>query len=305
MRKLLYILSLGLLFTACNDGDIIEAELDFDDDLEYCDIFTETHFLYNVKDEEPYESLVLIFPSSTTNDAIFNPEISGEEVNLTVNGSTIRFNYRTYSGDPTNGFICEEFPDNSIQITNDYEAASGATVNFISNFTDDDEDGIPSEIEDADEDGDGDYLTNPTDRDGDGIPDYIDTDDDNDNVLTINEGHNYTEDDGFANALDTDGDGVLNYLDVDDDGDGVITRYEDEDGNKNPGNDFANNATIARYLDVDAVDTFVFDEYRTTTYTRTVDIVITILNVNIDILSDDQIDFGTYTTTITLPEDTE
>jgi len=301
MRKLLYILSLTLLLTACNDGDIIDVQLDFGDDLEYCDIFTDTHFLYNVKDESPYESLVLIFPSTTLNDAIFNPTTSGEERDLTVNGSTIRFNYRTYSDDPTNGLICEEFPDNSIEITNDFEAESGATINFISYFTDEDEDGIPSDVEDEDLDGDGDYLTNPTDRDGDGIPDYIDADDDNDNVLTINEDHGYTDEDGFANALDTDADGIFNYLDDDDDGDGVITRYEDEDGNKNPGNDFANNATIARYLDVDATDIFVLDEYRTTTYTRTVEIVVTILNVSIEVLNDNQIDFGTYTTTITLP----
>ncbi len=90
---------------------------------------------------------------------------------------------------------------------------------------DDDGDGVPTEFEDADGDG------NPRndDTDNDGIPDYLDTDDDNDGTLTGDEG----------GAGDIDNDGIPDYLDPDSnnaagmpdgsgdsDGDGISDREE-------------------------------------------------------------------------------
>src|SRR5690606_6031741 len=121
-------------------------------------------------------------------------------------------------------------------ILKDYAATSG-TVTVITTYVDDDDDGIPADVEDANLDGDNNPATNPTDRDGDGIPDYLDADDDNDNVLTKNEKHNYTKADGLSKAQDTDGDGIPDYLDEDDDGDGVLTRHENEKMDGNPMND--------------------------------------------------------------------
>src|SRR5690606_15416305 len=99
-------------------------------------------------------------------------------------------------------------------------------------------------------------------------PDYLDADDDNDNILTINEGHNYSEEVGLSEALDTDEDEIPNYLDPDDDDDGVLTRLEDANGDGNPRNDFAIDSDVARYLDGDAMDTFPGAALTPNTYKR-------------------------------------
>lgn len=308
MRKLLYFFSVCFLFTSCNDGDIIDVELDFDEDLQLCDNLNDYYLLYDTK-TDPNESLTLLFPITTANSLIFDPASNDYEKTLTVNTSTIRFNYRTYNGDP-DLVICEEIPDAGVDITNDYEAVSGALVNFLTTYLDDDNDGIPSEDEDDNLDGDDDYLTDPLDSDGDGTPDYIDADDDNDNVLTKDEDEDEDEDDNpFTNPLDTDGDSIPDYLDTDDDGDGVPTIYENEDGadeiigSLSLLDDFNEPSTIPRYLDNTATDEYVNNALNPNSYDRTVSVDITIENASIAILSTDEITFGTYTHVIELPED--
>lgn len=77
----------------------------------------------------------------------------------------------------------------------------------VAQVSDSDGDTVPDDVECV-----GDPLQ---DFDGDGTPDCYDSDDDNDGVLTMNEGGD-----------DLDGDGRPNYLDTDDDGDGVPTADE-------------------------------------------------------------------------------
>ncbi|WP_157491883.1 hypothetical protein [Gelidibacter mesophilus] len=294
MRKLLYFLCLCLLVSACDDGDIIEVELDFDRTLEICNLDPTVYFLFDTK-TDPSESLSLIFPNNSTTSLIFNPPTNNYESTLTINGTNTKFNYRTYDGNPTN-LICNLLPDANTNILNDYAATSG-TVYVITTYVDDDDDGIPSNIEDANLDGDNDPATNPTDSDGDGIPDYLDADDDNDNVLTKDEKHNYTEADGLSKAQDTDGDGIPDYLDEDDDGDGVLTRHEDENMNGNPMDDRDESSptpTIARYLDAVAKDSFDYDKLNKNQFRRTFTIKFYISNVNLDIISLTELDFGTF-----------
>lgn len=90
---------------------------------------------------------------------------------------------------------------------------------------------------DTDDDGLDDGLEKG-DRDGDGVPDYIDPDDDNDGVLTRDEGTSDVDGDGLGNHEDSDsdgdgvpdsveglgdpdGDGIPNLFDLDSDGDGL------------------------------------------------------------------------------------
>lgn len=97
------------------------------------------------------------------------------------------------------------------------------------------ETGLGSNLDNIDTDGDGvDDKTevgsdplNPRDSDNDGIPDILDTDDDGDDVLTINENYNG----GNPTDDDTDHDGIPDYLDKDDDGDGLPTDAENYNGN--------------------------------------------------------------------------
>ncbi|WP_299391565.1 hypothetical protein [uncultured Gelidibacter sp.] len=300
MQKIFYLLSLCVLLTACDDGDIIEVELDFDKQLAMCELNPEVYFLYETK-TDPSESLSLIFPKNSATRLIFNPETNNYTSSFEINGSTTKFNYRTYDGKPEN-LICNLLPDANTHILKDYAATSGS-VTTLTTFIDDDGDGIPSAIEDKNLDGDNNPATNPTDSDGDGIPDYLDADDDNDNVLTKNEGHNYTEADGLSKAQDTDGDGIPDYLDTDDDGDGVLTRFEDENLNGNPMDDRDESSptpTVARYLDKVAKDVFEYKQFNKNTYQRIITVKFQVKNVNLDIISLTDIDFGTYTQTFTI-----
>jgi hypothetical protein len=280
---------LGFLLLSCNDGDVINIELDFDRSLELCgDENGDSYVVYDIK-TDPFESLTLLFPTSTSNNRIFRPTSTPYEGSFSINGNSTRFNYRTYNGDPS-GLICENIPDSDVNIINDYEALSG-TVNYLSEFVDDDNDGVPTEFEDIN----GNDDLEDDDSDGDGIPNYQDADDDGDNVDTIDENPDPNGDEILADAQDTDGDSIPDYLDEDDDGDGVITRYEDENLDGNPKNDLLPDATVARYLDETAVDTFVNDVFNTNRFTRTVTALFFIINVDLEILNSDRIDLGEYT----------
>ena len=125
----------------------------------------------------------------------------------------------------------------------------------------DDNDGIPAELEDINENGD---LTDD-DTDGDGLPNYIDVDDDGDNVLTsveIDTDNADGDDNPLTNPKDTDGDGIPNHLDIDDDGDGVNSIDEENlSQDNNPANDFTDPA-IADYLNPDVASTVPASAYR-------------------------------------------
>ena len=305
MQKIIYFLSLCLLVTACNDGDIIDVELDFDKTLSICELNPGNFFLYDTK-KDPSESLSLIFPRNTTTELIFNPTENNYKATFAINGTSSKFNYRTYDGNPED-LLCNLLPDAATIILKDYAATSG-TVTTITTFVDDDDDGIPAHIEDANLDGDNNPATNPTDSDGDGIPDYLDQDDDNDNVLTKNEKHNYTEADGLSKAQDTDGDGIPDYLDDDDDGDGVLTRLEDENMDGNPMNDRDESSptpSVPRYLDKEAKDVFNYPHFNRNVYKRTITVKFYISNVNLDVISLTEIDFGTYTYSIMIESEIE
>ena len=313
MRNLIYICLIGLIALSCDDGDIFEVELLFDQELELCEEDANQYLLYDTK-EDPSESLTLVFPVSAANTAIFNPlDNSGEPYTLVVNGSSIAFNYRTYNGDPED-LICEIIPEPGTTITNDYAAASGAQIEFTSIYEDDDNDGVPSDQEGRGaQAADGSYP-DAIDTDGDGLADYLDADDDNDNVLTINEITDPNGDGDFSDSLNTDLDLEIangddpkpNYLDNDDDGDGVITRYEDEDLDNNLTDDIDENTTLGmenpavpRYLDSEANEVFVNDTIVATTYTRTVNVTANVLEANIEIINISPLLLGTYINNIT------
>ena len=277
---------------SCDDGDIITLILDFDKELALCgDENSDNYVIYDIK-EDPYESLTFLFVSNNNSDNIFDPPETPYVESFTINGSSNRFNYRTYDGDPS-GLICEEIPSSTVNIVDDYEATSG-TVETMSTFVDDDNDDIPSELEDINQNGD----LEDDDSDGDGIPNYKDADDDNDNVLTKDENPDPNGDGDISDAQNTDGADLPDYLDTDDDNDGIITRYEDENLNGNLLDDFAPGATAPRFKDETAIDEFVNDQLNANSFTRTVTVVFTVINVDLEILNSTEIDLGTYVNAI-------
>ena len=280
MRSLLILLFCCNLLLSCDDGDVLDVQLDFDKNLTLCGPPASSNYiLYDTK-IDPSESLTLLFPNNAQALAIFNPENSGNMESMTINNSTVKFIYRTYNGDPNN-YICEDIPDASVSVNENYEALSG-TANFISTFEDDDNDGVPNALEFV-----GDW-------DGDGIDDYKDSDDDGDNVPTLNENPDPNDDGDLSDAQDTDGDGIPDYLDNDDDGDGTPTRLEDENNNGNLFDDLATGAAVARFLDNTVSDTYAVTFVRPNIFRRTFRISVTLEDIDLTILATDSFELGTY-----------
>ena len=136
MRSLLILLFCCNLLLSCDDGDVLNVQLDFDKNLTLCEPPASSNFiLYDTKND-PNESLTLLFPNNAQAQSILYPTVSGNMETMTINNSTVKFIYRTYTGDPTL-YICQDIPDENVSVNENYEANSG-TVNFISTFEDDD-----------------------------------------------------------------------------------------------------------------------------------------------------------------------
>lgn len=284
MRPLLLILFCCTTLLSCNDGDVLNIQLDFDKNLTLCgDSGSSNYILYDTKDD-PFESLTLLFPNNAQVETIFNPENSGSAETMNINGSSVSFIYRTYTGDPNN-YICEDIPDANVSVIENYEAESGI-ANFISTFDDDDNDGVPTALE---FDGD---------TDGDGIPDFKDNDDDGDNVPTLNEKPDLNSDGDLSDAQDTDGDGIPDYLDTDDDNDGTLTYFEDENNNGNLFDDLATGAAVARFLDNTVSQAFEVNVVKANVFTRTFKINVTLENIDLSILATDSFELGTYESSV-------
>jgi hypothetical protein len=288
---------------ACNDGDILTVDLEFDQELELCENDNESYLIYDTR-EDPNESLSLIIPRSTEIDLLFlDPTTIDAPTILTINETTVRFIYRTYNRAIEGDELCDVIPPGTLTIIEDYEATTG-TVEVTVTIEDDDGDGIPSELEGRDPNGDGDF-SDALNSDGDEFPNYLDEDDDNDNVKTSNEIDDLNEDgdnDPTTNPLDTDGDSIPDYLDEDDDGDGVNTRLEDEDGENGPGNDTSINdgITIAHYLNNLEMTTYTFEDYDAfeNVYDRTIKTSFLVKDIDLEILRATEVDFGILTTVI-------
>lgn len=307
MSRSVYIIFALLFMTACDDGDIITVDLEFDKALDLCTNNIDSFIIYDTR-QDPNESLSLIIPRNNNEDYPFTeatPVGNPDEYNIAL--ATNRFIYRTYNRAIESDELCDPVPPANLTIVEDYEANAGLAYATVT-IEDDDNDGIPSVFEGRGEMDDNGNFPNAEDNDGDGIPDYLDQDDDNDNVPTISEidSDNLDGDDNpTTNPLDTDGDGNPDYLDNDDDGDGVNTILEDENQDMNPRNDLNANADgiVPHYLNTLESTTYTNPGLtNNNTYTRTVTVSFLIENFNLEILSADEIDFGTLTYSFNLPE---
>ena len=269
-------------FISCDDGNVFNVELDFEDAFRTCG---ETDLVLYKTKNNPSESLSVLIKNFTFEE-ILNVG-TDNTVEITKTGT---FNYRSYSNNslPSNLF-CSDIPSSQIQIINDYESA--CTIVIYTELTEDDNDGVPAILEDAN--GNGNLEDDDTDNDG--IPNYLDVDDDGDNVLTKDEKPDPNNDGNLSDAQDTDGDGKPDYLDNDDDDDGIKTRDEENDTQDlDPRNDITSN-NIPDYLnkDVANMSTPLATGYRTHNITQTFAVVATVFGISLEILSQDELDFGT------------
>ena len=307
MRRF-YIIICLLCLVACDDGDILTVELEFDKVLERCENDIESYLIYDTR-VDPNESLSLIIPRTDLSDLLFTiPTPVGTPAIFPINGTDVRFNYRTYNRAIITDELCDVISPAGLNIVEDYEATTG-TVEVTVTIEDDDGDGVPTAFEGRGElDANGDY-SNAQDFDQDGIPDYLDVDDDDDNVLTSEEIDNSDGDnDPTTNPLNTDadlpnGDDMPDYLDKDDDGDGTFTRLEDENGMNGPGDDRQDNTAgddVAHYLNIEETTSYTFEDYNNfeNTYNRTVTTRFLVKDIDLEILRATDVDFGILTTII-------
>lgn len=135
MRKsFLILLVTSFLTISCDDGDIITLDLDFDKVLALCgDENSANYVIYDIKND-PDESLTLLFPVNNTNNLIFNPAETPHSGSFNIDNNLVKFNYRTYDGNPEE-LICQEIPSSSVNIIKDHIAESG-TVDYISTYED-------------------------------------------------------------------------------------------------------------------------------------------------------------------------
>ena len=295
MKNVLSLLAISFLLFSCNDGDIITESLEFGDTFENCG---EVVF-YKIKTD----------PGETLSYQIVNPAITLESFFVTIEdptnpllvvlntetfefdiNSTNKFNYRTYSGVPTGNLFCNDVPPSGINITQDNQATSGDAT-FSAFLVEDDNDGIPAAFEDINSNGD----LDDDDTDGDGLPNYLDDDDDGDNVKTITEQPNYTEENGLSLADDTDDDSIPDYLDTDDDNDGVPTRHEVSGiDDLNPTDDIFDNNVGPDYKNPDFSDNdFEVVTYNAHEIEQTFTLQLIITDLVLPVLNQDVLNFGT------------
>jgi len=266
-KKILFVLAFALFFS-CDDGDVFVSELDFGENLQYCE-GTADVIIYKIK-TSPDESLSVKMPLTVVD--FFTTE--GMETKSL--SATNTFNYRAYTGDPSNLF-CNSLPPATPVVTNNSVATNGV-VKFTTVLLEDDNDGIPAHLEGQDPNGDGNF-SDALDTDNDGVPNYLDSDDDGDNVPTSTENPDPNNDGDLSDAQDSDNDGIPDYLDADDDGDGTITRYEDADGDLDPTNDIGNATVGVDYLNPAIGASNVVDEYNDHTKNENYTCIITIENM--------------------------
>ena len=289
MRQLFFIfLALSFLsLNSCDDGDIIDFVLDFDDTFEVCG---DTDLVFYKTKNDPSESLSLKLNNVTLNDILDVDDLGVIEKTYTLSTSN-PFNYRTYSNTTLpSDLFCNAIPNSEVNITQDIESTSG-TADLKTVLTEDDNDDVPANLEDRN----GNDDLEDDDTDGDGLPDYIDADDDGDNILTRNENPDPNGDGDLSDAQDTDEDGTPDYLDTDDDGDGIDTRDEENDSqDQNPANDITVSEFGPDYLnkDVANIGAPIATAYRQHTITQTYVVTLIISDFDLELISVDVFDFG-------------
>ncbi len=299
MKNLVCLFICFIVFTGCDDGDIITVEFDFEDTFYACGDIV---FFKTKNDPDQSFSLLLTSPVLTIEN-LKETEPNATNSNLVtlknpvltyaLNETSNIFNYRKYSNIPASPF-CNDIPPADLNVTqNDISSGGNAIITTI--LIEDDNDGILAENEDLNNNGD----LNDDDTDNDGIPNYIDVDDDGDNVLTKTElelldPNTDNDNNPITNPLDTDNDGIPNYLDNDDDGDGTVTRNEESfSQNQNPTDDITDNSVGPDYLNATISTNIAATQYRTHPIEQEFKVSIVLENISFPTIIEESIDFGT------------
>lgn len=260
MKKILIIFIISSLYYACNDGDIIITEFDFEEsNLNNCGA-PGGYTFFNINNSSAAESISL---NLTTNDILF---LESDVQEFQLNNSSNTVNYRKYNDNVSSDYFCSNIPPISPIVTIEYLGESGVAE-------------LTTVVAKLDDDGLEEDINIDLDTDDDGLLNYFDEDDDGDNVITVIElGLDFINGDA-ENPQDTDGDGIYDYLDVDDDNDGILTRYEDANGDLDPTNDETQVGNGPDYLNGSVTNSNNIDQYRLHSYSFISDISLILLDM--------------------------
>lgn len=115
MKRVLSLLVFSMFLNGCDDGDLIQENIDFDDvTAQKC---TTNNIIYKLKDSEAliFEATGVTFPTETTS----------QELSISSSNRVI---YRFYNGTVTASTICESIPPATPIVTGQWTATGGKIV---------------------------------------------------------------------------------------------------------------------------------------------------------------------------------
>ena len=201
MKKLLFLASIVLFISSCDDGDFSVPNFVFGTNVNNCGDL----ILFNISNSSN-EALILNLDEDNTDAAFFKTEKTDSLFVLTN-----RISYRIFDGTVSSSYFCQDIPPATPSIIEEWNGSGNLIV--TNTIIEDDKDGVVE-------------TDHTMDSDSDSVFDYLDIDDDNDGVLTKDELGTDNDGDNILDFIDTDGDNIPNHLDADDDGDNVPTINE-------------------------------------------------------------------------------
>jgi hypothetical protein len=121
MKRVVSLLVLLLLLNGCDDGDLIQEDISFDNVATLS--CSTNNIIYKLKDQE---SLLLEIPETSF---VNEPTIEGKPTTLSISSSN-RVVYRFYNGKVSSDNICETIPPATPQVTDQWTATDG-TIQII------------------------------------------------------------------------------------------------------------------------------------------------------------------------------
>ena len=132
MRRFFIGIFLLGLFNACDDGEIIVTNFDFEDStLKFCD-GPDKNVIYAINDEDVYESISLEFKNNQLdadeNGDLIPPEEEVISFPLTGKNRGVYRIYNEHIESGNNSYFCSAVPPSKPKVIEEWVSGTGATV---------------------------------------------------------------------------------------------------------------------------------------------------------------------------------
>lgn len=133
MKKIIGLLAASTLITACDDGDMVFENLNFDDvQVQKC---TDNELYFKINNNE---LLLVDFTrpiSATQSGSWLNPEVELDQRTSPPANADIKIYYRTYDGTVNNNAICSIIAPANPKVTSEYISVPGGTIFYTRTMT--------------------------------------------------------------------------------------------------------------------------------------------------------------------------